>query len=105
DAGRSTYFILTAIALADVAVIVEHNVRNLFLEHGENITCFGDKFGLILQKREDRCTDRGNGRWQFQIDSLFSPKLIFDICRKQNCEKRAVDSKRRLDNMRNESFF
>ncbi len=51
DAVRGADFVLTAVAFADIAVVVPHNVAEFFLQPFVNLAGFFYQFGLVFKQR------------------------------------------------------
>lgn len=65
DAVGCADFVLAAVAFADVAVVVPHDIAEFFLQFFVDFPSLFDQFGLVLQERADRDFDRCEVIWEF----------------------------------------
>src|SRR3989344_1206426 len=104
NAVRRAYLILPAVALADVAVVVPHDLRHEFLEHRVHLARFCDEFRLIFEERKDGGFDGCDRLVEFEVRACLPTKLIFRVGGGEQCEQCTVYTERGLDDVRHESL-
>src|SRR3989344_9301910 len=108
DAERRADFILSPIALANIAVVIKLDVQSaswrIFFQHGVNFFGSRDKFGFILKKWKNCRSYWGDIFRKFEICSRLSSKLIFGVSRDKNSQDRAVHTKSWFNTVGGKSF-
>ena len=86
DAFGCADFVLFAIAFADIAGIVPGNKGVFFFEEGIDGLGFGDKLGLVFQKRRDAelVGSEGGGEFQDGAVFVFARDWLFGIGARQD---------------------
>ena len=85
--------ILTAIALADVAVVIEEHIGKNILEHSIHFARLKDKLGFILEEREYRNAYRRHIGLKLKIDALLPTHLVFGVGFRKHGEQRTPYTK------------
>ena len=97
---RRADLILTAIALADITVVVPCHIAVFFLERAVYLASFFDELRLILQERRNRKSHRREMFWQREIHARLAIHLVLTITTRQHRHHQTLDTKTWLDDMR-----
>src|SRR3989344_654680 len=104
DTHRRPDFILPSVSLSDVAVIVPHDTRFLFLEHFVNATRFFNELRLVFEKRKYGGLYRGDPFVEFEIRTSLSAEIIFRVGTREKREDGTINTEGRLDDMWEKTF-